>query len=101
MTLMRAEVQPVPVLSKVERTSTLERLRHQSLNLTPPQGLLEDLEEIPEKISELVKKFGDAEGSVKQSTYDLSAFQSILIPTSKDESDVKMDPGVLSVRSIN
>jgi hypothetical protein len=96
VSLMRARTQPVSVASFVEKVSTLERLKQKSLNLNPPLGLLEDLEDLPPHIAEICERVRESEDfKCRGSSYDLSTFQSILIPTCTE--DVRMDPGLIEV----
>ena len=92
---MRARSQPVAVSSSIEKVSTLERLKQKSLNLNPPDGLLDELEDIPPHISEICDRTESEDFKCKGSSFDLSTFQSILLPTCIE--DIRMDPGLIQV----
>jgi len=91
------QVLPVDAIL-IEKSFNAESLYQVSLNLNPPEGLIESLEEIPEKVRNL-EAFQTAliSKSVKimKSEYDLSTFSSILLPTKLD--DVVLSPSLIQV----
>ena len=108
VSLMRT-VGAEPVFSALEKISTLERLKQKTLNLTPPVGLLEELEFIPTKLAlkmsqldfsndDLGKRMNGNESRSKCSKFDLTSFESILLPTNGKLEDFKLDEGLLEVK---
>jgi len=69
----------------IERSFTAESLYQVALNLKPPPGLLESLEEIPEKIltsNTYLSLMQNHESSLTAgANFDLSTFSSILLPS--------------------
>ncbi|CAG7682931.1 unnamed protein product [Allacma fusca] len=101
VSICRAESEPVPVFSIVEKVSTLERLKQKSLNLSPPVGLIEELESIPEKLLNRIENErnensgGNIWEKVSSSNFDLNLFSSILLPANDD--NVKLDRGLFQI----
>lgn len=82
----------------IEKSFAPEGLTQISLNLKPPPGLLEELEEIPDAIRDLAvyRESVDLQTEsqmVGESDIDLSTFSSIIFPMKAE--DVKMSPEVI------